>query len=102
MTQWFSASMAFRFYVPTELLSHGGEHLLREGMILPGAEAGVQGRRQHFGGNRFFDRRPDRPAPLAGILHEPGVLRARGSIGPSHPRQVEQALNHHTTAPPEL
>src|ERR1039458_6271834 len=94
--------MVLRFDVTTELLSHGGEHLLREGMILPRAEARIQGRRQHFGRNRFFDRRLNRPAPFAGILHEPAVLGERGILGQRHRRQVQQPRTHHAAAPPDL
>src|ERR1019366_3735426 len=57
------------FHVSAELLSHGGKHLLGEGMLLPRPEAHVQSGSQDIRRHRFVECRLDRPAALARILH---------------------------------
>src|ERR1700740_1867062 len=44
------------FDVAAELLAHGGEHLLAEGVLLAGAEAREERRREHVGRHRLLER----------------------------------------------
>ena len=71
-------------------------------MFLARPEAGVQRRRQHFGGNRFFNRSLDRPAAFAGILYKTAVFGERRILGQRHRRQIEQPRTDHAAAPPDF
>src|ERR1700686_560065 len=65
---------SFRFHVTAKFLAHGGKNLLRKCVLLPRTKARVESGCQHFRGNGFFERRLDRPTPLARILHITAVL----------------------------
>src|ERR1700688_2158234 len=88
--------------VAAELLAHGGEHLLAEGVLLARAEAREQRRREHVGRHRFLERGGDRPAPLPRIVDEAGVAGEVRALGQRHRREVEQPRRDDTAAAPEL
>src|ERR1700674_597580 len=50
------------FHVSAEFLAHGGEHLLREGVLLARTETSEQRCREHIDRNRFVNRRLDCPS----------------------------------------
>ena len=81
---WFGVDGLVSLDVAAEAEAHGREHLFAERVLLPRAETGEQRRREHVRRHRFLDRGLDRPAALAGILHEAGeilqlrILRQRG------------------------
>src|SRR6516164_3874978 len=66
---YLGKSFLRRFDMAAEAEPHRRQYFLGEGVIAAGAEAGEQRRRQHVGGHRLLDRRLDRPAAFAGVLH---------------------------------
>src|SRR5580704_8519068 len=80
----------YRFHMSAELLTHGGKYLLCESMFLARTEAGEQGCRKHVNGDGFVNRRLNRPATFAGVLHKSAVFGERGIFRQSHRRQIKQ------------
>src|SRR5436305_1734461 len=91
-----------RFHVPTEFLPHRREHFFCKRVFLPRTEANVQCRREHVGGNCFFERGLNRPAPLAGILYIAYIYRKRGIVRESHSGLAEQTRIDDHDAPLHL
>ena len=60
--------------VPSELVTQGGDHAVREGVLLARGKAREQRHGDGGGRSRLVDGRLDGPATLAGILHESGDL----------------------------
>src|SRR6202035_99354 len=78
------------FYVSAEFLAHGGEHLLRESVLLSRTEASEKRCRKHIDRDSFIDRRLNRPPPFSGVLNKSRVLRERGIFRQCHRREIKQ------------
>src|SRR5262247_1430312 len=76
LSSWLSAARR-PFDVAAEFLTHRRERFFSEGTLLARTEAREERDGQHVHGHGLFDRRLDRPPPLARILHEAGVIRER-------------------------
>src|SRR5712691_11758508 len=85
-----------------ELVAHRRQHLFGKGVLLAGAETGVEGSRENIGWNRFFQRGYNRPAAFAGVLHGAGVVRERWRFRERHGRQVEQPGSDDAASSPHL
>src|SRR5438093_821744 len=88
--------------VAAELLPHRRQHLLGEGVVLAGAEARVEGGREHVGRDALLDRRHDRPPALARVVDGARVIGERGVLDERLRGEVEQPGAHHRAAPPHL
>src|SRR5437870_1503543 len=75
---WVGSDMAMAFpvklgalfhSVAAEGVAHGGQHLLGEGVFLPGPEPGEEGGRQRGQRHGLVDRLEDRPSALARVLN---------------------------------
>ena len=81
-----------------EFAAQGRQHALAEGVLLPGAKAPHQRKRDDFSRYPGIHRLLHRPAALAGVLHvagDVGQLGAfvKGIFGPlQHPRSNDTAL----------
>src|ERR1019366_9539775 len=90
------------FYVSAKFLPHGGKYLLRERVLLAGAEASEKSGGKHIHRHGFINCGLDGPAAFAGVLHESAVLRQRGILRQRHGSQIEQPRTDHSPAPPHF
>src|SRR6185312_1527583 len=88
--------------MPTELLPHCRQHFLSKRVLLARAEAHEQRRREHVHRDRFVDGRLDRPAALAGVLHEARIFGQRGILHQRHRGEIEQPRTDDAAPPPDL
>src|SRR5436309_10031204 len=88
--------------VAAELVAHGREHLVTEGVILAGAETIEQRRGEDVDRHRLLDGGLERPPPFARVLDLARELRKLGALGEGARRQVEQPRGDDAAAPPQL
>src|SRR4051794_37819290 len=86
--------------MPAETLAHGGEHLLREGVVLARAEAGVERGREHLRRHGLLDRGHNGPAALARILDMPRKAGEAAVLGERRGREVEKPGGDDAAAAP--
>ena len=63
-----------------KLKTEGGQDLVGEVILAPGAEALVERGAENRGRDRHVDSRRDRPASLARVRHPPGEIRQVGTF----------------------
>src|SRR6266513_1389338 len=88
--------------VAAELLAHRREDLLGEGVVLPRSEADVERGGEHVHRDALFDRRHDRPAPLARVGDHARVVRERRVLDEGLRGEVEEPGRDDGAAPPNL
>ena len=70
---WFGVDGLLAFYMATEAVAHGREHLFAKSVILPRAESSIQRGREDVRRDSLLDGGFYRPAAFAGILHKAGI-----------------------------
>src|SRR6185312_10464909 len=88
--------------MPTKLLPHRRECLLRERVVLARAETSIKRGGEHLGWGRRRYCGFDRPSTLAGILDETAVLRKLGIFDQRHCCEIEQPRCDYRPPSPDL
>src|SRR6266481_385353 len=88
--------------VAAEFLAHGAQELFRKGVLLAGAEAGEQRRRQNIDRHGLFEGRCNGPASFARILNKAGVTGERGIFRQGHGGKIQQPGGNYAAPPPDF
>src|SRR5437773_1584168 len=104
---WFlrlSGSFLFGswLHMSAEFLSHSRKHFFRKRMFFTGSKTDEQCRREDVHRDGFSNRRFDRPASLAGVLHVPGVLGERGILRECHCGQIQKPRADYAASAPNF